>query len=347
MHFDEPHWWYGAHQGVLARGMQPLASAYGAIAMRRYKMQQVYQSRLPVICAGNFTAGGTGKTPLTRKICEMLTSRGERPAVLTRGYGGTVRGPHWVATPQDTAARVGDEPLLFAAWVPTLVARDRAAGAKAVEAAGDKASVIVMDDGMQNGGLAKDLALAVVDARRGFGNGRVIPAGPLRAPLPFQFELADAIVVNVGASGDDQGGAVAEQLRRVFPGPVIEARVIAVGDPGQLKRRPLLAFAGIGAPQRFFDLLEREGAHVIERLTFADHHHYSAADAERLLERARETGAQLITTEKDHVRLNAALGALAALREQTAILPIALSFDRQSEQRLAALIDAALCQRAG
>ncbi len=225
MRVDEPSWWYGAGDGLVARGLQPLAAAYGTIAKRRYRSRRPYRSRLPVICAGNFTAGGTGKTPLTLKICEMLEARGERPVVLSRGYGGTERGPHWVDVGRDTAARVGDEPLLLARRFPTVVARDRVAGARVIEASSERGSVIVMDDGLQNAGLTKDLAIAVVDGRRGFGNGRVMPAGPLRAPLAFQFELAHAIVVNAGASAGDLSGGIAEQLRRTFAGPVIDARV--------------------------------------------------------------------------------------------------------------------------
>jgi tetraacyldisaccharide 4'-kinase len=343
--FNEPTWWYGRGDGLIARGLQPLASAFGRVAMRRMQRADTYRSRLPVICIGNFTAGGTGKTPLTMRICEMLVARDERPVVLTRGYGGSMRGPHWVDARSDTATSVGDEPLLFARAFATVVARDRAAGARMIEAASDRASVIVMDDGMQNPGLAKDLAIAVVDARRGFGNGRVIPAGPLRAPLTFQYGIAHAIVVNAGPAADDLGGAVVGQLRQQFHGPVLEAQVKALGDPEQLTRRPLIAFAGIGAPQRFFDLLVREGGSVLAEHRFPDHHAFSAANAERLLQQARETGGQLITTEKDFARLLGAAGVLLTLREQSITLPIGMVFDPQSEQRLIALIDAAFSAR--
>src|SRR6476661_643641 len=193
---DEPSWWYAPAPGRLAMLLQPLGAIYGRVAEARYFRTTPYRSRLPVICIGNFTSGGTGKTPLAIHLCERLKAAGHEPAVLTRGYGGRLSGPYWVNAASDVARDVGDEALLLARAAPTLVARDRRAGAHAIEMGPHPVTVIVMDDGLQNPGLAKDLTIAVVDGGRGLGNGLTMPAGPLRAPLPFQLELTDAIVVN-------------------------------------------------------------------------------------------------------------------------------------------------------
>jgi tetraacyldisaccharide 4'-kinase len=183
---DEPTWWYGGGGDFRQRALVPLGRLYGWIAERRYSRHRPYRSRLPVICVGNFTAGGTGKTPLAIAIARLLIARGERPVFLTRGYGGRTAGPAWVAASPGAARLYGDEPLLLCAVAPTLVARDRRAGVIAIEADRRQPTVIVMDDGLQNGAVAKDLSLALVDGKRGVGNGEVIPAGPLRAPLDFQ-----------------------------------------------------------------------------------------------------------------------------------------------------------------
>ncbi len=263
MRLDEPGWWYGSgrREELVARLLAPLGELYGSVLQSRFEGHGPYASRLPVICIGNFTAGGTGKTPLALFVMNYLTSLGESPVCLTRGYGGSVAGPAWVARGASTAREVGDEPLLLARAGPTLVARDRKAGARLIEEEQAPASVIVMDDGMQNPELKKDLVLAVVDGSRGLGNGRVIPAGPLRAPLEFQAGLVDCVVVN-GAGGEHAyaEGSVIDRLKRSFPGPVLAAEVAPVGDVEWLKAAPVVAYAGIGSPDRFFQLLADLGA---------------------------------------------------------------------------------------
>ena len=200
MPLEEPSWWYDASEDDLrVRALRPISGLFGWAAQRRLLNAKPYQSRLPVICVGNFTAGGTGKTPLSLMIATLLKERGAKPAFLTRGYSGRKTGPVWVNPSADLASDVGDEPLLLAACAPTMVARDRAKGAQEIEAS-PMASHIIMDDGLQNPSLAKALSIAVVDAVRGLGNGEVIPAGPLRAPIDFQFGLVDAVVVNGDAS---------------------------------------------------------------------------------------------------------------------------------------------------
>ena len=191
MPLETPSWWY-RKTGMVAAALSPLAALYGRVAASRMAKAEAYRSRLPVICIGNFTAGGGGKTPTAIAVATLLKAIGRKPAFLTRGYGGAAKGLVQVSEGQ-SAAEVGDEPLLLAAVAPTIVSADRVAGAKAIEAT--DADVIVMDDGFQNPSLAKDLALIVVDAASGLGNGRVIPAGPLRAPLDVQIARADALAV--------------------------------------------------------------------------------------------------------------------------------------------------------
>jgi tetraacyldisaccharide 4'-kinase len=327
-----------------------LAALYGWVAHTRYARVAPYRSRLPVICVGNMTAGGTGKTPLTLHLCERLRAGGLRPAVLTRGYGGRLAGPHWVAE-GDGADAVGDEALLLAGAAPTLVARNRAAGARAIERAiesvseqaaevGRTADVIIMDDGLQNPQLAKDLSLAVVDGTRGLGNGRVMPAGPLRAPLAFQLGLVDAIVVN--APAPENGTAVTEQLRQRFDGPVLRCATVVAGDTAWLQGRRMIAWAGIGAPQRFFIMLRKLGAELVDTVSFGDHQRLSEADARRLLALAQHHGATLVSTAKDMARLKGASGALANLSAATRMLPIRLQFAAQDAERLAELIAGAV-----
>jgi tetraacyldisaccharide 4'-kinase len=338
---DEPAWWYGSDGGLAARCLQPLAVAWGAIAARRYQREAPYRSRLPVICIGNFTAGGTGKTPLAMCVAAELARLGRRPAFLTRGFGGRLAGPHWVDAAVDNAVDVGDEPLLLARAWPALVARDRRAGARVIEANEKAADVIIMDDGLQNPQLAKDLVLAVVDGRRGFGNGRVIPAGPLRAPLDFQLRLTDAVIVNMPA-GATAASAAADWLRQNFPGPVLSAFVELREPVPWLDGATVVAFAGIGAPQRFFDLLGRLGANVARSVAFADHHVYSAGEAEHLLGLAQKHSALLVTTEKDWVRIDGSGGTPAALKAASRPLPVSMALDERDRGRLTALLGMAL-----
>ncbi len=357
MRIDEPSWWYGAAPdaalgvmgGVMAVCLSPLAALFGWAAQTRYARAAPYRSRLPVICVGNLTAGGTGKTPLTLHLCRRLRAGGLRPAVLTRGYGGSLAGPRWVAV-GDGADAVGDEALLLAHAAPTLLARDRAAGARmierAIEAAGSVAAdVIVMDDGLQNPQLAKDLTLAVVDGSRGLGNGRVMPAGPLRAPLRFQLGLVDAIVVNAPLpnagpnAGPDAGAAVAGWLRQRFDGPVLRCATVVAGDASWLQGSRVVAWAGIGAPQRFFAMLRSLGAEVVETVAFGDHQRLDETDARRLLALAERHGAALVSTAKDIARLEGANGALAGLTAATRVLPIRLRFAEPDAERLEALVD--------
>ena len=342
---EEPGWWYARSRDHRALLLAPLGRLYGAIAERRYNRRQPYRSRLPVICVGNFTAGGTGKTPLALAIAEHLRERGERPAFLTRGYGGKLQGPVWVDPVLHSPSDVGDEPLLLAARAPVMLARDRRVGAQAIESDSRAATAIIMDDGLQNSALAKDLTIALVDAGRGVGNGRVIPAGPLRASLEFQLELVHAIVVNGRAPDESEGSPprrVLETLRRGFTGPVLQAEAAPSGETDWLKDAKVVAYAGIGNPARFFKLLETLGARLAGTEMFPDHYAFSDRDAARLLKLAREHGAQLVTTEKDFVRLAPGQNGLAELRDATRRVPIRLAMPPDDLARLKDLLATAV-----
>ena len=346
---EEPVWWYGETRQITARALEPLARLYGAIAVSRFTDTLPYRSKLPVICIGNFTAGGTGKTPFAISIAERLKAMGERPVFLTRGYGGSAKGPLWVDGQRHTARETGDEPLLLVRTAPTLIARNRRAGAAYIETHGDKASVIVMDDGLQNPSLAKDLTLVVVDAKRGLGNERVIPAGPLRAPLDFQLRLANVIVLNDSATAVQRFAAFEQRLRRAYQGPIIQASLEPARDAEWLKGAEVSAYAGIANPQRFFDFLQWLGASVSARTVFRDHQQLTEADARRLLAGAEASGLLLVTTEKDWARLPASgTGALAALKAKSRVLAVRSAVEPQDEPKLEALLRNALAQhRAG
>lgn len=339
MRLEEPGWWYGeGRAGFLPeRLLGPLGEFYAFAVERRFKAVTPYRSPLPVVCVGNFTVGGTGKTPLTRFLIAALARRGKAAVGLSRGYGGSLAGPVWVDPRRHTAREVGDEPLLIARDARAMVARDRKAGLAAIERAGD-VDAVIMDDGLQNPSLSKDLSLAVVDARRGVGNGRTIPAGPLRARLAFQLGLVDGIVV-MGADSPDDEEPIFEVLKKRFPGPVLRGAVAPAGDVAWIAGANLLAYAGIANPVRFIRMLEGMAPRALALRAFPDHHAFTEAEAARLLAEADATGAALVTTEKDLARLAGTMGACAALAERSRVLPIAVTFEERDLLRLDALID--------
>lgn len=311
-------WWRPGSGGWFA----PLARTYGAAAAARMRFKG-RSVGVPVICLGNLTVGGAGKTPAALAVARLLLAAHEHPFFLSRGYGGRLHGPMRVDTTAHSAAEVGDEPLLLARLAPTIVARDRVDGAKAARRSG--ASVVVMDDGFQNPTLAKDLAILVVDGRRGIGNGRVIPAGPLRAPLETQIARANALVI----VGPPHGAAgVADVARRrgvaILHGHLEPDRstLAALGS------RKVLAFAGIADPEKFFATLAVAGIAVAERASFPDHHRYTAKEAQALLARASADNFVLMTTEKDLVRL-AGDQRLAALANRASALPVRLMIEEK------------------
>jgi tetraacyldisaccharide 4'-kinase len=300
----------------LASGLlAPAAACYGAIAARRMARPGA-RAGVPVLCVGNFTHGGAGKTPAVMRLAKMLQEAGERVFCLSRGYGGSLAGPKRVDAHSDRAAQVGDEALLLARVAPTMVARDRVAGAQAAAAAG--ASVVIMDDGLQNASLAKDFTIAVVDGRRGLGNARVFPAGPLRAPLAMQIARTDALLVVGEATGAGDAVAAAHRL------PVLHGRLVPDHTAvAALAARKVLAFAGIGDPDKFFATATEAGIAVARRQAFPDHHRFSAEEAAGLIMRAEHDGLALLTTEKDRARM-AGEPLLAALAAKTHVLPVTL-----------------------
>ena len=236
LRLEPPSWWYSGRIPPAAWGLLPVSALYGAAVQKRFRDAKPYRGKLPVICVGNFTMGGAGKTPVALKLAALLRERGIRPGFLTRGYGGRERGPYLVNAASDGAARVGDEPLLLAEAAPTVVSRDRPAGARLLETLAVDA--IVMDDGFQNPSLAKDFSLIVIDAAAGLGSGRVFPLGPLRAPLAFQAGMADAILLLGGGTG---GGDIVEQLnlslKKEAPSPLSLSQQARLGELASLRCR--------------------------------------------------------------------------------------------------------------
>lgn len=279
---------------MIRTALRPLGALYAWGGRRRRRRTTPFDPGVPVICVGNATLGGTGKTPVTIYLLKSLRRMGVNAHGLSRGYGGELKGPVPV-NPRHTAHEVGDEPLLIARSGPVWVAAARDEGARAAVSEG--ADAIIMDDGHQNPLLQKTLSLLVVDAEVGFGNGLVFPAGPLREPLPDALSRTDAVILMKPSEDYEIDDVLAEQLSDHV---VISAFLAAKDAPPQGK---LYAFAGIGRPNKFFDQLRRMGGDLVEEIPFADHHQFTDAEVENLFARASDHDATLITTEKDHVRL--------------------------------------------
>ena len=318
----EPAFWW-RKPGLTSALLTPAAACYGAIAAGRMRRRGA-QAGVPVICVGNFTLGGTGKTPTAIAIAEMLSAAGERPFLLTRGYGGREAGPRPVKSEADLPIDVGDEALLLARVARTILARDRVAGAALARQLG--ATVIVLDDGLQNSSLHKDFTLTVVDADRGFGNGRVFPAGPLRAPLPVQLARSDALLLVGGELPRDLSFAAAKQ--RVFhAGLIPDAATLE-----RLRERRILAFAGIGHPEKFFATLQAAGLELAQCRAFPDHHRFTAGEAADLVKAAQRDRLLLLTTEKDRARMTGD-PVCTELAAHSEVLPVRMEFSECDELR--------------
>ena len=272
--------------------LAPLGALYGGSVRARQLNAHPFRCKARVLCVGNLTAGGSGKTPIAITLARILAARRHKVAFLTRGYRGRLSGPIAVDPARHTAHDVGDEALLLAAVAPTIVSRDRARGAELADMIGT--SVIVMDDGFQNFQLAKDLSFVVVDSGTGFGNGRLIPAGPLREPVDQGLARADAVVL-LGEG---------TLLLPSFAGPVIRAALHPTA-PDRFAGRSVFAIAGIGRPEKFFHTLQAMGARVVGTRAFPDHHRYTLLEIEAVKQIAANAGALLVTTEKDFVRIDA------------------------------------------
>lgn len=305
-----PRFWQS--HNAISRLLAPLSGVYalGAWADRRLTTPQ--QGPLPVIAIGNVTAGGAGKTPTTLALIPLLRALGHTPHILTRGYGGASLTAHRVSE-HDDWHKVGDEALLLTKSAPTWVGSNRLASAHAAAAQG--ATILVCDDALQHHALRKDLTLLVIDGTYGIGNGKLLPAGPLREPLAHAAKRCDAAIL----IGED-----AQHLCDQLSIPVISATLTPTTDNAFLSESTWLAFAGIGRPEKFFTTLRAYGATIAATESFADHHVYSEQDVTRLIMRAEKLGAQLITTEKDAVKIP------AVYADSIRVLPVTLRFNQPS-----------------
>ena len=309
----EPGFWHG-RSSLNADLLKPLAALYGAVAAKRLRHKGL-NAGIPVFCVGNYNVGGAGKTPTVLALAKLLRELGETPVVLSRGYGGELRGPVRVDPVRHAASDVGDEPLMVAGALPVVVSRKRAEGVPLARAHG--ATVILMDDGFQSPAVVKDASLIVIDSERGLGNGQVFPAGPLRAPLRPQLARTDAlIIVGNGSAAASVAAEIAAQGK-----PVLSAHLKPdEAQVGQLRGKRVLAFAGIGDPTRFFNTLRASGIDVARQRAFADHHAYAQAEIESLIAEAKREALTLVTTEKDLARLR-------DWPQQIVPFPVTLEFD--------------------
>ena len=289
-----PAFWQKGRGGLTALALSPLGCLYGTITQRRAHRTPDYKAQMPVICIGNLTMGGAGKTPTALAIAEMLRSMGLKPCFLSRGYGGTTEGPVWVT--DQSANEVGDEPLLLVQKAPVCVAKDRIKGAKLCDQS--DADVIILDDGFQNPSLYKDLSLIVIDGGYGHGNNRLFPAGPLRETLKSGLSRADGIIL----ISEDHTDVLGDIKTHAPDMPIVRTDIIVKEMPAD-QQKPVFAFAGIARPEKFYASLQQNGFNIAETLSFADHHPFKTEEINKIRERAAQLNAEIITTEKDLVRL--------------------------------------------
>lgn len=302
-----------ASPGAIARLLTPLGRVYASATARRVAKESECRLDIPVICVGNINVGGTGKTPAVTALVQHLQQRGVNPGVISRGYGGSIKGPVEVNTKLHGSADAGDEPLLLASFCRVWVSSDRAAAARAAAVEGIDA--VIMDDGHQSPSPCRDLSIVVVDAKRGFGNGRCLPAGPLREPVSKGLSRAD-LLLSIGS--DDAQAKFFENWGDAVRVPRIEARIHPIETGMNWNGARLLAFAGIGDPEKFFNSLRELGATLVKSEALEDHQPLTLALMARIEREAAALGAQMATTEKDAVRLP------AAFKRKVLTLPVRL-----------------------
>ena len=297
-----PDFWYNQNGSFFSALLAPAGWAYGLASAIRQDRAEPWQAPIPVICIGNLVAGGQGKTPTALSVGAHFIGLGRSVHFLSRGYGGSLDGTHRVDLTTHTSAEVGDEPLLLAATAPSWISVDRQAGIEAAHAAG--AEFVVMDDGFQNPSVKKDLSIIVIDGETGFGNGRLIPAGPLREGVTVGLARAQAVVI-IGEDRFKLEGLLSDIAKGYAQNPVqtFKARLKPDAAALTLKDQKIYAFAGIGRPKKFFNTLLEIGCDLVGAKAFDDHHPFSENGVSSLLELARSEGARLVTTAKDHVRL--------------------------------------------
>lgn len=284
-----------------------------------------YEADIPVICIGNFVVGGAGKTPLALTLARRLQQMGKSPAFLSRGYGSLVNTPHVVDLKIDDSSKVGDEPLLLAEVAPTIIARDRVAGLHHLREK-IKADIVLMDDGFQSAKLKPHQAMLVVDAARGIGNACVLPSGPLRARLDTQMMHTDCIVVIQTGEVDHESTTKLIVDAKAADIPVLYAAMRPTKNTLNHQEK-YIAFCGIARPEKFFHSLNSAGLSLIDQVAFPDHHHFSEAEAKKLLEKATMMKARLVTTSKDAARLKNAKSALSDLLKISDVFEIEIVFD--------------------
>ncbi len=315
-----PFWWDKPNWRAFA--LAPLSWIYGAVAGRRLLKAEPPKVPAPVLCIGNFTVGGAGKTPTAIAFAKAAKERGLHPGIVSRGYGGNYKGLHIVDPSTDSARHVGDEPLLLARHAPVALCPDRLKSALELHQRG--CDFIIMDDGFQSARLHTDFSLLVVDSTRGIGNGKVIPAGPLRAPLTDQMRKTDAVLrIGKGAEAD----FVVRQASRA--GRAVYEAQLQPSSSADVAVNRWLAFAGIGNPSKFFASVQQAGGEVAEGKTFPDHYSYQPDDIAKLIETAEKLGVGLITTAKDHVRLVTMSDVPNAFIRNLAVLDVDLAFERK------------------
>ena len=326
-----PFWW--TRPDWRARLLWPVSLLYGHIAGYRMAHGRRASVAIPVICVGNFTVGGAGKTPTALTIARAAKEKGLKPGFLSRGYGGSARGTTVVDVANHTAATVGDEPLLLAREALTVISRRRVDGARRLVAEG--ADLIIMDDGFQSARVAIDYALLVIDTNRGIGNGHLVPGGPVRAPIGEQLRHTSALLkVGSGNAAD----AIVRMAARA--GKPFFAAGLKVRGQADLAGKSVLAFAGIADPQKFFRTVESTGAKIAVHRSFGDHQHLSDAQIDDLLDTATRHALEIVTTSKDFVRLLGRAGPAAQLVERSRVIEVDMTFVDHRAARL--IIDNAI-----